>query len=98
MYNLFEAAISAITPSHRTIPIRVHVEAQLTREPLAGARVRVNAGPWVAYEGPDKPIETTVAAGRRIRVEVSKRGWIDPRPSAWMDGPDPDGIIRIGMM
>ncbi|MEQ9461181.1 MAG: hypothetical protein RIG82_09545 [Phycisphaeraceae bacterium] len=99
MYNLLEAAMAAVTPINRaTATVKIHVEAQFTHEPLAGARVRVNAGPWETYQGPDQPLVARVVPGRKIRIEVSRPGWIDPRPSAWIENTSPDGTIRIGMM
>lgn len=98
MYSLFESAMSVIAPGTRPVAsVRVHVEAQISREPIVGARVRVNSGPWQVYGGPEDPIVAEVANLRRVRVEVAMPGWIDPRPTRVMDFTHCDEV-HIGLM
>ncbi|QDU70278.1 hypothetical protein [Mucisphaera calidilacus] len=99
MYSLLETAISAIAPGSRAVTtLRVHVEAQISREPLIGARVRVNSGEWKSYDGPDQPVEVAVLAGRRVRIEVAKPGWIDPRPNPYVDLAYAGDEVHVGLM
>ena len=99
MYRLLEAALNVLSPAQRaTRTVRIHVEEQLTRKPIAGASIRVNNGPWKIYNGPEEPVEADLHAGRRVRVEVSKPGWIDPRPHPYVDTPVEEAEIHLGLM